>query len=107
MDDIKKQITDLYWSQYNDDSRNPMSGEIDRLHREVLQLQGVVRAHEGMYERAAEVHEGMYERAAEEIDRLRGWLERTYRMAVGHDPNWEVFDGWEEAISACEEARRG
>ena len=31
MDDIRKQITDLYWSQYNDDPRNPMSGEIERL----------------------------------------------------------------------------
>lgn len=70
--------------------------EIDRLRREVLTLQGMVRA-----------HEGMYESAAEQIDRLRGWLERTYRMAVGHGPNWKVFDGWEDAINAYEEARRG
>lgn len=68
--------------------------EIERLRLESLQLQGLVRA-----------HEGMYGRAAEQIDQQRNWLERLYRLTVGHGPNWGVFDSWEDAITAYEEAR--
>jgi hypothetical protein len=68
--------------------------EIERLRLESLQLQGLVRA-----------HEGMYVRAAEQIDQQRNWLERLYRLTVGHGPNWGVFDSWEDAITAYEETR--
>ncbi len=70
--------------------------EIERLRLESLQLQGLVRA-----------HEGMYVRAAEQIDQQRNWLERLYRLTVGHGPNWGVFDSWEDAITAYEETRHG
>lgn len=107
MDDIKHdpdplltRMMNLMWRYDKDPSAdalvdvlNEAAAEIERLRREVLELQGLIRA-----------HEGMYARAAEQIDLLRGWLERTYRLAVGHGPNWEVFDGWEEAINAYEEA---
>ena len=94
MDDIVTRLRHKYAGQLPICAE--AADEIERLNREVLQLQGVVRA-----------HEGMYARAAEQIDLLRGWLERSYRLAVGHGPNWDVFDSWEEAIDAYEEARRG
>jgi len=40
--------------------------------------------------------------AADEIERLNNLLLRCYKLAVGHGPNFEVFDTWEDAISAYE-----
>lgn len=37
-----------------------------------------------------------------EIERLNNLLLRCYALAVGHGPNFEVFDTWEDAISAYE-----
>lgn len=50
---------------------NEAADEIDRLRREVLELRGVVRA-----------HEGMYARAAEEIERLRALCNDLYHDAT-------------------------
>ena len=48
-----------------------------------------------------------YDAMKTEIERLRGLLDRAYRLAVGHGFDPEVFSGWEEAIEAYEEARCG
>lgn len=44
----------------------------------------------------------------EELNSTQELLARCYKVAVGHGPNFDVFDDWEEAISAYEqEMRRG
>jgi len=38
-----------------------------------------------------------------ETKRFENLLHRTYRLAVGHGPNFSVFETWEEAIEAYEQ----
>jgi hypothetical protein len=44
--------------------------------------------------------------AADEIERLQGLLHRAYGLAVGHGPDFDVFESWEDALDAYE-ARHG
>lgn len=50
------------------------------------------------------MHDAIYEieTLQHEVERLTGLLERTYRIAVGHGPNFDVFDSWEDAIASYE-----
>ena len=48
------------------------------------------------------------ERLREELNTTQELLARCYTLAVGHGPNFDVFDDWEEAVSAYErETHRG
>jgi hypothetical protein len=48
------------------------------------------------------------ERLQEELNTTQELLARCYTLAVGHGPNFDVFDDWEEAVSAYErETYRG
>jgi hypothetical protein len=42
------------------------------------------------------------ERLQEELNTTQELLARCYKLAVGHGPNFDVFDTWEEAVSAYE-----
>jgi hypothetical protein len=42
------------------------------------------------------------ERLREELNTIQELLARCYKLAVGHGPNFDVFDDWEEAVSAYE-----
>jgi hypothetical protein len=41
-------------------------------------------------------------RAADEIEHLEDLLCRAFRIAVGHGPDFEVYEDWEDAISMYE-----
>jgi hypothetical protein len=42
------------------------------------------------------------ERLQEELNTTQELLARCYKLAVGHGPDFDVFDDWEEAIAAYE-----
>ena len=72
--------------------------EIERL-REVVAKQNGDMAHELLRNEQLRI----------DLNETQELLARCYKMAVGHGPNFDVFDTWEEAITAYEEreARRG
>ena len=43
------------------------------------------------------------ERLRAELNSTQELLARCYQMAVGHGPDFDVFDTWEEAVSAYED----
>jgi DNA-binding transcriptional regulator YiaG len=43
------------------------------------------------------------QRLREELNTTQELLARCYQMAVGHGPDFDVFDTWEEAVSAYED----
>lgn len=47
------------------------------------------------------------ERLRDELDTTQELLARCYRIAVGHGPDFDVFDDWEDAISAYERETDG
>jgi hypothetical protein len=94
-----RDVTEMSWD--GDEITDPLcseaADEIERL-RQVIAKQNGDMVHELLRN----------EQLCIDLNETQELLARCYTLAVGHGPNFDVFDDWEEAVSAYErETYRG